>query len=81
MENTVTLLFTISFLVFLLQNGTVVVADFGLARLHLANTSSERRRRYTVVGNPYCMAPEMLRGKQYNEKVDVFSFGRFRWCM
>uniref|UniRef100_A0A8C4ITE4 non-specific serine/threonine protein kinase n=1 Tax=Dicentrarchus labrax TaxID=13489 RepID=A0A8C4ITE4_DICLA len=77
------------------ENQSVVVADFGLARLvteerNQGKTSSlerpakgtlselrrpDRRKRYTVVGNPYWMAPEMIRGKSYDERVDIFSFG------
>jgi len=79
------------------EDRSVVVADFGLARIMrtssprrmmpvgcLADSPSattkrprrfERKKRYTVVGNPYWMAPEMLTGKKYDEKVDVFSFG------
>lgn len=37
--------------------------------------SRQRRQRYTVVGNPYWMAPEMMKGFIYDEKVDIFSFG------
>ncbi|NXX99659.1 LIMK1 kinase, partial [Centropus bengalensis] len=67
------------------ENNSVVVADFGLARLmvdeknqpeHLKNLKKpDRKKRYTVVGNPYWMAPEMINGRSYDEKVDVFSFG------
>ncbi|XP_040006212.1 LIM domain kinase 1-like isoform X2 [Xiphias gladius] len=77
------------------ENQSVVVADFGLARLVMekrnqSKTSSmeqpakgtlsefrrpDRRKRYTVVGNPYWMAPEMIHGKTYDERVDIFSFG------
>jgi LIM domain kinase 1 len=68
------------------KDRTVIVADFGLARLcktsndghgTVINRKSqrERRKRYTVVGTPWYMAPEMLRGNKYDEKVDVFSFG------
>lgn len=29
----------------------------------------------TVVGNPFWMAPEMMKGSLYDNKVDIFSFG------
>ncbi|KAE8746611.1 hypothetical protein FOCC_FOCC006595 [Frankliniella occidentalis] len=75
---------------------TVIVADFGLARIisqsqsnvnvgadkrrfgnkrGIGNRRCERKKRYTVVGNPYWMAPEMMKGNKYDEKVDVFSYG------
>nr|XP_028564160.1 LIM domain kinase 1 isoform X1 [Podarcis muralis] len=64
------------------ENKSVVVADFGLARLMVDEKNQlatlkkpDRRKRYTVVGNPYWMAPEMINGRSYDEKVDVFSFG------
>uniref|UniRef100_A0A8C2ISD1 LIM domain kinase 2 n=1 Tax=Cyprinus carpio TaxID=7962 RepID=A0A8C2ISD1_CYPCA len=61
-------------------DNTVVVADFGLSRLVMEDKKRlfrriDRKKRYTVVGNPYWMAPEMLNGKRYDEKVDNFSFG------
>ncbi|CAG0892372.1 unnamed protein product [Darwinula stevensoni] len=52
--------------------GKVVVADLGLARWKLGGRG---RTCGSVVGNPYWMAPEMMTGKKYDERVDVFSFG------
>uniref|UniRef100_A0A8C1FDJ2 LIM domain kinase 1 n=1 Tax=Cyprinus carpio carpio TaxID=630221 RepID=A0A8C1FDJ2_CYPCA len=71
---------------FVRENQTVVVADFGLAQLVKEEKSSSpgqlsklnklgRKKRYMAVGNPYWMAPEMLNGKVYDERVDIFSFG------
>ncbi|KAL4608411.1 LIM domain kinase 1-like isoform X2 [Arapaima gigas] len=71
------------------EDHSVVVADFGLARLVVENRNQgrpppsrieglqkpDRRKRYTVVGNPYWMAPEMIHGESYDERVDIFSFG------
>ncbi|RVE49105.1 hypothetical protein evm_006226 [Chilo suppressalis] len=56
---------------------SLVLADFGLARIvqRPAAGTLRARKRYTVVGNPYWMAPEMMNGNLYDEKVDVFSFG------
>ncbi|XP_041348192.1 LIM domain kinase 2-like isoform X2 [Gigantopelta aegis] len=34
-----------------------------------------RRKRYTVVGSPYWMAPEMMTTGIYDENVDIFSYG------
>ena len=49
----------------------VFAADFGFC----AQLSPEQSKRSTMVGTPYWMAPEMLNGAVYDEKVDVFSFG------
>jgi serine/threonine protein kinase len=67
--------------VLLRKDLTALVADFGLARMFQPQEKKENnrarggRRRMTVVGTPYWMAPEMLRGEGYDEKIDIFSYG------
>ncbi|KAI2804576.1 LIM domain kinase 1 [Blomia tropicalis] len=87
------------------EDGTVVVADFGLSKITSVNREDchvetivdenggtngvqtqlqqqqklnrrrDRRKRYTIVGNPFWMAPEMMHRNKYDERVDIYSFG------
>ncbi len=56
--------------------GEVKVADFGFA----INLTSEQSKRTSVVGTPYWMAPELIRGQEYDYKVSIESLVIFnKW--
>ncbi|XP_008417653.1 dual specificity testis-specific protein kinase 2 [Poecilia reticulata] len=59
------------------ENGTftAVVGDFGLAEKIPDYSDGVEKQPLAIVGSPYWMAPEVLRGELYDEKVDVFAFG------
>lgn len=59
------------------ENGhcSAVVGDFGLAEKIPDHSDEAEKQSLAVVGSPYWMAPEVLRGEHYNEKVDVFAYG------
>lgn len=52
-------------------DGRIKLADFGFA----VSLTSEENKRKSVVGTPYWMAPELIRGLEYDSKVDVWSLG------
>ncbi|XP_034754231.1 dual specificity testis-specific protein kinase 2-like [Etheostoma cragini] len=59
------------------ENGTftAVVGDFGLAEKIPDYSDGVGKQPLAIVGSPYWMAPEVLRGELYDEKVDVFAYG------
>lgn len=57
------------------QGFTAVVGDFGLAEKIPVYREGVQKEPLAVVGSPYWMAPEVLRGELYDEKADIFAFG------
>ncbi|BFU20726.1 PH domain/P21-Rho-binding domain/Protein kinase domain/Protein tyrosine kinase, putative [Entamoeba histolytica] len=55
----------------LTNDGHVKLADFGYA----AQLNQKQKNRNTVVGTPYWMAPELIRGHDYGVKIDIWSLG------
>ena len=55
----------------LFHNGNLKLADFGFCK----TLSNPNEMMETMVGSPLFMAPEILKGKPYNKKADIWSFG------
>lgn len=50
------------------SHGEVKIGDMGTAKMRFG-------KKYTVIGTPEFMAPEMYEEKGYSEKVDIYAFG------
>ena len=53
------------------DDAAVKIIDFGLSKYGPAGED----HMHTRVGTPYYIAPEVLKGKQYSNKVDIWSIG------
>lgn len=53
------------------------MCDFGLSRYH----DKFQADNHGKIGTPHWMAPEILRGEEYREASDVWSFGVIVWEM
>lgn len=60
--------------VMVLGQNQVKVADFGLAKM-LTSSSANITRAGGVVGTPFYMAPEQIRGEPSTPQVDIFAVG------
>ncbi len=49
----------------------IIIADFGYG----AALTRDQDKRTSVIGTTYWMAPEVIKSKPYNTKVDVWSTG------
>ncbi len=57
--------------IFVLDNGSVKIADFGIAKLD----SSHLTQAGTVMGTPSYMSPEQFMGQPVDRRSDLFSMG------
>jgi hypothetical protein len=57
------------------RDGLVKLLDFGIARSGQQTVEQGMTRTGTIVGTPAYMAPERLRGEQFDGRSDIFSAG------
>jgi serine/threonine protein kinase len=51
------------------------VLDFGLAKLGAVDAPSDATDRSRIVGTPYYMAPEQIRGDEVDNRADIYALG------
>ena len=57
--------------VFITEDGTVKLGDFGISKI----LEGSKARASTVIGTPFYISPEMVKGEKYDEKTDLWSLG------
>ena len=63
--------------IFMTKNKIIKLGDFGVSAIigGIKGMTKIHKLKYTQVGTPLYMAPEILANKQYKENIDVFSMG------
>jgi len=57
--------------IFLTENGTVKLGDFGIARID----STHKTHAGTILGTPSYMSPEQIKGETVDQRSDLYSTG------
>jgi serine/threonine-protein kinase len=57
------------------------VLDFGLAKLENRDTNPEATGKTEIVGTPYFMSPEQIRGEDVDARADVYSLGALMYAV
>jgi NIMA (never in mitosis gene a)-related kinase len=56
---------------FLTKDDEVKIGDLGIAKKLI----DREGMAMTIIGTPYYLSPELVQGKQYNHKTDIWSLG------
>lgn len=56
----------------LYQKGVIKIADFGVS---IFNEEKKTEGKYSRIGSPYWMSPEVLSDSIYNDKTDIWALG------
>lgn len=59
----------------------VKVLDFGLAQLRESKDQANITQKGNVIGTPYYMAPEQIRGEEVDHRVDIYAIGATMYRM
>jgi urea transport system substrate-binding protein len=62
-------------------DGSVKVADFGLAKAVAGKSASHLTQTGIAVGTPFFMSPEQCEAKEVDHRTDIYSLGATYYCL